>query len=227
MVKKKISLTKFMFLILITTIIVTQLSLSRYETTSSGNSSAKVAKWENGLKLIDEEPIIFSNGEINSESVRFNVICNSEVASKCDIVFANVPMEIDIILENSTNKSSCFINDNNITVCFLLDGTEKEATFDMENINQVVSVSGCNITMISNNTDDGKYISFTNDINNLEIRLEIQRDNDNVTITFGNFNQFIAGSNEEIEHTVTIETLEQELPNISEIELYATFEQID
>lgn len=226
MQKKKLSIDKIMFLVLITTIIALHFSVSKYRTISRKESTASVAKWNNGLELIDTESIILTNGSENSENVRFNVTSNSDVTSDCDIVFRNVPKEIGIILDNGINKCKCDIDDESITVFFKLNNVEEIATFNISDNNKVINTANCEIWMTTENTSKGKVISFKNNLNDLAIRAEIENGK-NPTIVFEKFNKFVAGTNKNIEHTATFSTKEQNIPDISEIELYASFEQID
>lgn len=225
---KNINLSKILFLVLITTIVITELTLSRYESTIAVESLTEIANWNNSLELIDQEPIVLSNGEVNSETIRFNVLSSSEVNSKYSVVFNNIPKDIALILNNASNKVKCFVKDDSIDISFTISGVEKTATFSLDDTNKTFDVTGGKIKVETEELSTRKIISITNTMNSSTIKVEMENDSDTSNIIFENFGQFLIADNiQSIEHQLTLETLTTDLPSMGEIELYVTFEQID
>lgn len=153
--------TNIVFVLIMTTMIVTAFSISKYQSFISIISKTNVAKWDNQLELIDSESLTLENKKANVKSCKFKVTSDSEVTSKYDITIKNMPNEISVEL------------------------------------------------------DDNTYTTNTETI-----------DENKRNIIFKDVGKLAKGEKQE-EHILTFKTDADELPSISEVELFATFEQVD
>ncbi len=218
---KNIRVPKLLFLLFITTIVVVEVSLSKYFSTQSTNTSTQVAKWDNNIVIVGDDFAILDNNQINSEMINFNVVSNSEVTSKFDIGLDDMPKDITIRLSNNSKEASVLVANGNITVSIGLD----EETFTIPNTASTVT-SG-NITMTSMTITNGINLQFTK--SNEEMNIEVTKVNnaDEYNILFNNFGIISKGENQAVSHILAFETSALDLPGSQELELYAIIEQID
>lgn len=223
---KKISLSNLLFYVFITTILMLEITLSKYHSTLGSTNVTNVAKWSNGIELLSEESLILSNGNTNSESIKFNVLSDSEVESVFDVTFVGIPWNIGIRLQNEFNQIKCVVSDNNLIVSYLVDGVEEEITFDISKTSETVSIGAGNISITSEVIDEQQSIVLIPDFSDTWLKVLIDDNVDNVTVIYEDFG-VIDSKETTMEHTVTFETAAVELPSMGEVEFYATFEQID
>ena len=222
--QKNGKIIKIIYLYIISAVIVTVFSLSKYESTLTNSSGAKVAKWDNNLEIVDSNQVIFNNGEENTKIVSFKVTSNSEVSSKYDITVGNVPRNISVQLDDDTK---CLVRQDDITISIKVNGEKKEATFQIGGESTTIPVSGGNIEVTSRKILNRHNIIFANDMNNKIIEVNLKDTENTASITFENIGEFTVGENKNKEHDLTFETSNNELPGAVEIELFASFEQID
>jgi len=218
---KKIKLSKLIFLIFITTIVVAEISLSKYISTLSTNSSAQVAKWDNDLIIVADDTLYFNNNQANAETLNFNVISSSEVSTVFDITMNNIPKNIETLLQNNNNSSKFYFDNSQIKVSF----DSSEEIFTIPNSNS--SVTSGTITMTYRTITNGKSFTFESSQSDRIITATIMNGEDEANVTFKNFGSFNPGANQIMAHTAVFTTSAIELAGITEIELYATFEQVD
>ena len=110
---KKISLSKIVFLLFITTIIVTELTLSKYETTLSKEDEVRVALMGNDLFINVITPMDLYPG--SEPSIIPLIISNKENNRICEVAqtfflkliknqTANIPLEITLCKDEECNE---------------------------------------------------------------------------------------------------------------------------
>lgn len=191
-------------------------TLSKYVTDVSGSSKTRVAKWQNDIQLLQDDEFIIDSEKGTSTNFKFKVLSSSEVSSKYDLTFKNVPFGLGITVKSDTHSRKVFIDNNVITVSF--DGVV--AVFD-KNTNSTIN----NINYALLKETEKETMIFDNQTDNTSIAVEIINNSQN--FVFYNFDELAPGNNSK-EHTCIFEVLEEEfLISTSDIVTYATFEQID
>lgn len=218
--KRKIALLDISLLLIL--IVVTSVTVSKYQNVLSGESNTNVAKWSNKIELVDTDSIIFNSGEDNIKSIHFNLKSDSDVSSKYDINVQNVPKYIELNLENNETSIKCLVDTNTITVTFY----NQELSFDLSKDNEEKSITGGTVHMTIQNDASQKNVFFTNSLNSSTLHVTIPKDDPKVDMIFGDFGKIEYG-NKSIEHIITLKANSDNLPNIAEMNLSATFEQID
>lgn len=174
----KISIEKLVFLCLITTIIVTAISLSKYETTVKGNNSAKVAIYaidsyaqedsikdlkidcagENDLKLTDGCSYVITNeidGKITEVAVAYKIKIQLEEELPLGV---SIKVSDDNGIEgNVTTLDNCYIFENEAWK--FTPGTVQtnniNITFNGENVENATStiISNVQVSVITEQID--------------------------------------------------------------------------
>ena len=219
MLKKVLGLTSLVFLAMF---MITQGTFSKYRSVVSSTSSARIAKWDNQLEIVGSDSFVLENEEVNQESIYFNVMSDSEVASRYDINVQNVFKNIELTLENDIYTCSCLVSEEMITISF----QGKSANFYLNQSLQTTVVDGVTMTFSSMVKDNIQVMEISNDSNDLSLSVYLKSDN-SVDVIFKNFGLVAAGENVTVPHTLSLKTSAVELPSVREIYLFATFEQVD
>ena len=77
-------------------------------------------------------------------------------------------------------------------------------------------VSGGDVTLVFEKTNE-----------TMKVKVEIDNTNDLINVSYMNFGTISYGSNQSVLHSLNFSTLVVQLPGINELDLYATFEQLD
>ena len=196
-------------------------SLAKYHSTVTGISIANVAMWNNNIELVDDSDVILDNNEINNKTLTFNLLSNSEVNSKYNITINHIPYNIKTLLSNSSNSGSVFVDGTSITVGF----PNVEETFIIPNASTTSTSNG--ITMTSTVTASSKTLVFEKANENMQIVVTIDDSDHLININYINFGTVTSGNSQRLLHSLNFSTQAVQLTGANELELYATFEQID
>ena len=207
--------------LLIAVVLSNFFSLAKYHTTVTGISIANIAKWNNNIELVSDSDIILNNNEENNQTLAFNLLSNSEVNSKYDININHIPFNIKTTLSNTLNSGSVFVDGTNITVGF--DSVEE--TFIIPSTNTTSSSNG--ITLTSTITASSKVLLLEKTNENMKIKVEINDNDGLINANYMYFGTVNYGANQTVLHSLNFSTQAVQLPGINELELYATFEQLD
>lgn len=194
---------------------------SKYQKSMSGNDSATVASWNNNIELLNNDPLHFQNGKNDVNIINFNLIYESEVSAYYSISVDNVINKLGIELSNDETTLSIKKANNNFNVSF---NTNIE-TFD-------ISTLCTNHLVVSNNIEATYELDGSSDIYTFKDKtsdkiIKIIGNGDNYNLDFINFGKFMVNDSSTKTFALKISTIEAELPNLNNLELYATFEQID
>lgn len=219
MKKYRLNIKTVICFLLITVVFSNMFSLARYHTSVSGTSIANVAKWDNNIVIVGDSSFIFDNNAINNQTLAFNLISDSEVDSRYDISIDYVPYNIKLELSDSTNSGSVIVDGTDITIGF---GSTEE-TFAIPNISTTSTIN--NVTLTSTVGSTSTILLFEKSNEDMRIKVEIV--SGYVNVSFMNFGIISYGANQAVAHTLEFSTAAVPLSGINELQLYATFEQID
>lgn len=192
------------------------ITLSKYTTGTYSSDNARVAKWENNLEFIEQENNIIGSAKGKTISLKFNVLSSSEVSSKYNLTFENIPIGLGITIENDKHIRKVYISGEEITITF--DSTSavfERGTNSVKNyISYTLVKEGSNETLI-----------FDDQINDTSIKVDLIDNKQN--ITFYDFEELLPGEVKR-EHQCTFEVLADNfLVSSLDVTAYATFEQLD
>jgi hypothetical protein len=219
--KYKIKKSFVICLIFLLIIISSSFFLAKYRSNIVGVSGSSVAKWNNNIEIISDNTILLDDKKVNSETLTFNLLSSSEVKSKFNVNIDNVPNNIKLTLSNTMNNGSVLVLNNNITVSL----NSSEETFTIPMNETVITIN--DITMTSTLITDGIDLLFTKNNSDISLDVKVVSNEDKFNVIFNDFGIVDKGDNQIVEHTIVFSTDAIVLPNISKLELYATFEQID
>lgn len=194
---------------------------SKYQKNLSGDDKGVVASWSNNIELLSSDTIHFQNGKKNTNLITFNLIYESEVAAYYNISLDNISKELGIELSDGETTLSIKQANN----AFIVDFNSNVETFDISELqrDQNIVLNNIEATYEVNNSKD-VYI-FKDSVSNKIIKIIVS--GDSFDLKFENFGKFQVNDSHTKQFTLKMSAIKEELPILNNVELYATFEQID
>lgn len=194
---------------------------SKYQKGLAGSDKTVVAGWNNNIELLSSDILHFQNGKKDTNLIKFNLIYESEVSANYNIALDNISKELSV--ELSDEKTTLGIKQANNT--FIIDFNNNLVTFDIDQLrsNSFLTLNDIEATY---EVDGTKDVYMFEDKTSGKI-VKVIGDGERFNLHFINFGKFEIDDSHTRTFTLKVSAIEAELPNLNNLELYATFEQID
>lgn len=194
---------------------------SKYQSSFSGSDEAVVANWNNNIELIGEDTFYFQNGKSDSNLIKFNLKSQSEVSAYYNVSVNNISKVLGSELSGDEGKVSIKQQNDSFVVGF----NSVTQTFLINTIKTNGSVVLNGITATYEVIDTNDVYKFKDSSSKKEVDVVVNGDKFN--LEFVNFGKFQINDLSIKECSLLVTAVNTELPNLDNLELYATFEQID